>query len=145
MAAEDWDMSVVSLFVHAALGMWLGSIVFFSFVAAPALFDELGEERAGDAVNVVFPRYYSFGIWMGAIVLVAWAVGPLVADVGEPPLIADVGVVAAFLANLYARYQLIPKMEAAGSDAFARYHKQSVGLNLVALAGLAAAFTILHF
>ncbi|UHH26245.1 DUF4149 domain-containing protein [Halobacterium noricense] len=137
-------MSLGSLVVHAALGMWLGSIVFFSFVAAPALFDELGEERAGDAVNVVFPRYYSFGIWMGTIVLVVWALGPTVADVAEPALVADVGVVAAFLANLYARYQLIPKMEAAGSDAFARYHKQSVGLNLVALAGLAAAFAVLH-
>ncbi|MCG1002733.1 MULTISPECIES: DUF4149 domain-containing protein [Halobacterium] len=137
-------MSVASLLVHAALGAWLGSIVFFSFVAAPALFDELGEERAGDAVNVVFPRYYSFGIWMGAVALVVWALGPSVASVPEPPLVADVGVVAAFLANLYARYQLIPKMEAAGSDAFARYHKQSVGLNLVSLVGVAAAFVVLH-
>ncbi|MGB9963402.1 DUF4149 domain-containing protein [Halobacterium hubeiense] len=137
-------MSVVSLVVHAAVGMWLGSIVFFSFVAAPALFDELGEDRAGDAVNVVFPRYYSFGIWLGAAVLVVWALGPSVVGAPEPPLIADAGVVAAFLANLYARYQLIPKMEAAGSEAFARYHKQSVGLNLVALVGLAAAFAVLH-
>jgi len=137
-------MSVPSLLAHAALGMWLGSIVFFSFVGAPALFDELGEDRAGDAVNVVFPRYYSFGLWMGAVALVVWAAGPLVTDVAEPPLIADVGVVAAFVANLYARYRLIPKMEAAGSAAFARYHKQSVGLNLVALVGLAAAFAALH-
>lgn len=137
-------MSVSALLVHAALGLWLGSIVFFSFVAAPALFDELGEERAGDAVNVVFPRYYSFGLWMGAVALVVWAAGPLVADVPEPPLVADAGVVAAFLANLYARYRLIPEMAEAGSGAFARYHRQSVGLNLVALAGLAAAFAVVH-
>jgi len=138
-------MGIADLLVHAALGMWLGSIVFFSFVAAPALFDELGEERAGDAVNVVFPRYYLFGLGMGAVALLAWAVAPFVAAVPEPPVVADLGVFAAFLANLYARYRLIPKMDAAGSDAFARYHKQSVGLNLVALVGLAAAFAVLHF
>jgi len=137
-------MGIADLLVHAALGMWLGSIVFFSFVAAPALFDELGEERAGDAVNVVFPRYYSFGLGMGAVALLVWAVAPFVAAVPEPPVVADLGVFAAFVANLYARYRLIPKMDAAGSDAFARYHKQSVGLNLVALVGLAAAFAVLH-
>nr|WP_325064025.1 hypothetical protein [Halobacterium bonnevillei] len=36
--------------------------MFFSLIAAPALFDELGQERAGDAVNVVFPKYYAFGV-----------------------------------------------------------------------------------
>lgn len=138
-------MTVADLVVHAALGLWLGSIVFFSLIAAPALFDELGEERAGDAVNVVFPKYYSFGIWMGGVVLAVWAVSPFVDAVPAPPVLADVGVVLAFVANVYARYRLIPKMDAAGSDAFAQYHKQSVGLNLVALVATAAAFGSLHF
>lgn len=138
-------MGVPALVVHAALGMWLGSVVFFSLIAAPALFDELGEERAGDAVNVVFPKYYSFGIWMGAVALGVWAVSPFVAAVSAPPVIADAAVVVAFVANVYARYRLVPKMEAAGSEAFAKYHKQSVGLNVVALAALVVAFGALHF
>lgn len=138
-------MGVPALVVHAALGMWLGSVVFFSLIAAPALFDELGEERAGDAVNVVFPKYYSFGIWMGAVALGVWAVSPFVAAVSAPPVIADAAVVVAFVANVYARYRLVPKMEAAGSEAFAKYHKQSVGLNVVALAALVVAFAVLHF
>lgn len=138
-------MGVPALVVHAALGMWLGSVVFFSLIAAPALFDELGEERAGDAVNVVFPKYYSFGIWMGAVALGVWAVSPFVAAVSAPPVITDAAVVVAFVANVYARYRLVPKMEAAGSEAFAKYHKQSVGLNVVALAALVVAFAVLHF
>jgi hypothetical protein len=137
-------MAAVDLVVHAALGMWLGSIVFFSLIAAPALFDELESDRAGDAVNVVFPKYYAFGAAMGGLVVAVWAVGPVVADVARPPLVADGAVVLAFLANVYARFGLIPKMEAAGSDAFARYHRQSVGLNVVALAAVAVAFAVLH-
>jgi hypothetical protein len=132
-------VTLTRLVVDAALGMWLGSIVFFSFVAAPALFEELGSERAGDAVNVVFPRYYTFGMAMAAVTLLAWLAGPQFFDAAQPPLAADAGVVAGVAANAYARFGLIPKMEAAGSDAFAQYHKQSVALNLVTLAGVSVA------
>ncbi|MDH5020862.1 DUF4149 domain-containing protein [Halobacterium rubrum] len=133
-------MTVADTLVVGALGVWLGSIVFFSFVAAPALFDQLGKERAGDAVNVVFPRYYGFGLATAAVALAVWLAGPLVFDgAAEPPLAAAAGVVAGTAANLYARYVLVPKMEAAGSDAFAQYHRQSVLLNLVTLVGVAAA------
>lgn len=132
-------MTVADTLVVGALGAWLGSIVFFSFVAAPALFSELGSDRAGEAVNVVFPRYYVFGVAMAAVVLAVWVVGPLAFDIAEPPLAADAGVFVGAAANLYARYVLVPKMEAAGADAFAQYHKQSVALNLGTLAGVAVA------
>jgi len=133
-------VTVADTLVVGALGVWLGSIVFFSFVAAPALFSELGSERAGDAVNVVFPRYYVFGVAMAAFALAVWIVGPLAFDTADPPLAADAGVFLGAAANIYARYALVPKMEAAGSDAFAQYHKQSVALNLVTLTGVVVAF-----
>jgi len=139
VAYQRPDVTVVDLAVDAALGAWLGSVVFFSFVAAPALFDELGKDRAGDAVNVVFPRYYAFGLGAGLAALASWLVGVLALDAPEPSLVAVGAVVAAIAANAYARFVLIPKMEAAGSDAFAQYHKQSVVLNLVALVGIAVA------
>ena len=132
-------MTVADTLVVGALGIWLGSIVFFSFVAAPALFSELGKDRAGEAVNVVFPRYYLFGVAMAAVALGVWIVGPLAFDTAGPPLAADAGVSVGALANFYARYVLVPKMDAAGSDAFAQYHKQSVALNLVTLVGVAVA------
>ncbi len=56
-------------FVHLlALGLWIGSVVFFSLVAAPSLFGALPRDLAGRAVSAIFPRYYAFG---GACGLVA--------------------------------------------------------------------------
>ena len=55
-------MSGVLRFVHLlALGVWIGTVVFFSFVVAPALFAVLGPAHAGDVVGVIFPRYYALG------------------------------------------------------------------------------------
>ena len=54
-----------------ALGVWLGSVVFFSFVAAPTLFGALGRETAGRAVSAIFPRYYAIGGGCGAVALVS--------------------------------------------------------------------------
>jgi hypothetical protein len=143
-------MGVAALLVHAALGSWLGSIVFVSFAGAPALFNHLDEDRAGAAVNVLFPRYYAFGITMALATAAVWVLGPVLADASvltsapKPPLLAVAGVAVATGANAHARYRLVPKMESAGDDAFAQYHKQSVALNLITLAGVVTAFTVLH-
>lgn len=143
-------MGVAALLVHAALGSWLGSILFFSFAGAPALFQHLDEDRAGAAVNVLFPRYYAFGIGMAVVAVLVWVLGPPLADASvlagapNPPLLAVAGVAVAGVANAYARYRLVPKMEAAGDDAFAQYHKQSIVLNLLTLAGVAVALAALH-
>ncbi|MFC7080548.1 DUF4149 domain-containing protein [Halorussus caseinilyticus] len=56
--------------VDAALGIWLGSIVFFSFVGAPTTFDVLGDD-AGRVVNAIFPKYYSFGAALGVVAVAA--------------------------------------------------------------------------
>jgi hypothetical protein len=45
-----------------ALGLWIGEVAFFSFVAAPGIFGVLGAGRAGDVVAVIFPRYYAIGM-----------------------------------------------------------------------------------
>jgi asparagine N-glycosylation enzyme membrane subunit Stt3 len=143
-------MGVAALLTHAALGSWLGSILFFSFVGAPALFQSLEEDRAGAAVNVLFPRYYVFGLGMAVLTVLAWLLGPLLADASvlssapSPSLLPVAGLAVAGSSNVYARYRLVPKMEAAGEDAFAQYHKQSVALNLLTLAGVAVAFAALH-
>ncbi|WP_435178341.1 DUF4149 domain-containing protein [Halorussus sp. AFM4] len=127
--------------LDAALGVWLGSIVFFSFVGAPTTFDVLGGE-AGRVVNAIFPKYYAFGAGLGWVAFGA----AFVAEPGGPlggTLLTAVVLVGIAL-DLYARQVLIPKMERAGDDAFAKYHKQSVALNGVTMVAVAAALVLSH-
>ena len=57
-----------------ALSVWIGEVVFFSFVAAPAIFSVLGPAPAGEVVSAIFPRYYAIGIGAATVTLVS-AVG----------------------------------------------------------------------
>lgn len=52
-----------------ALIVWLGEVVFFSFVVAPALFRTFPTADAGRAVGAVFPTYYRLGYVCGAVLL----------------------------------------------------------------------------
>lgn len=126
--------------IDASLGVWLGSIVFFSFVGAPTTFDVLGDD-AGRVVNAIFPKYYSFGTALGFVAATAALVVPLGPFDGV--LLAALPLVGVSL-NLYARQVLIPKMERAGDDGFAKYHEQSVALNGVTMLAVAAALVVSH-
>src|SRR5437773_12582167 len=65
-------MTAALRFVHLlALGLWLGSVVFFSLVAAPGLFGALPRDAAGRAVSAIFPRYYAFGAACGVTALLS--------------------------------------------------------------------------
>ena len=54
-----------------ALGVWVGSVVFFSFFTAPTLFGVLPRDLAGRAVSAIFPRYYALGAVCGALALLS--------------------------------------------------------------------------
>lgn len=136
--------TLLELAANAALGIWLGSIVFFSFVGAPTTFAVLDREHAGTVVNAIFPRYYLFGIGLGLVALVA-AVGRGVLGAGGAPLLGMLGAIGfGMSANGYARWVLIPKMEAAGEEGFERYHRQSVLLNGATLVAVAGALVASH-
>ncbi|MBI1951741.1 MAG: DUF4149 domain-containing protein [Acidobacteria bacterium] len=65
-------MTALLRFVHLlALGVWVGSVVLFSFVTAPALFGALPRDLAGRAVSAIFPRYYALGAACGALALLS--------------------------------------------------------------------------
>jgi len=65
-------MAALLRFAHLlALGVWIGSVVFFSFVVAPSLFGALPRDAAGRAVSTIFPRYYAFGAVCGALALLS--------------------------------------------------------------------------
>jgi uncharacterized membrane protein len=138
-------------FLHLlALGLWVGEIAFFSFIAAPAIFAALGPERAGPVVSAMFPRYYALGT---AAAVVALASSLLLARHADRPgwWTAAAGCVALGLAaTLWAGTVVHPRAQrlriasqSAGrppseDDAFRRAHRDAVLLNAAALlAGLA--------
>src|SRR5271169_3973782 len=63
-------MIIVLTIYLAALGCWLGGIVFFSFFTAPAVFTVLPRHEAGQLISTIFPRYYMLGYVVGTISLV---------------------------------------------------------------------------
>ncbi|HZC45122.1 MAG TPA: DUF4149 domain-containing protein [Candidatus Acidoferrum sp.] len=63
-------MIIVLTIYLAALGCWLGGIVFFSFFTAPAVFTVLPRPEAGQLISTIFPRYYLLGYIVGTISLV---------------------------------------------------------------------------
>ena len=60
---------VFNLIYLLSLVVWIGSIVFFSFFAAPVIFKTLEREKAGEVVGIIFPRYYLIGYISGVIAL----------------------------------------------------------------------------
>jgi hypothetical protein len=135
--------TALSTVIDAALGVWLGSIVFFSFVGAPTTFDVLGDD-AGRVVNAIFPKYYVFGAGLGVVAFLAVLAAGLL-TVFDAARIGLLALVAAGIGmDAYARWVLIPKMDRAGDDAFARYHKQSVALNGVTMLAIGVALVLSH-
>jgi len=134
---------VTRMLLDGALGAWLGTMAFFSFVGAPRAF-AVFEDEAGAYVNDVFPRYYTIGVGLAAIALLSGlALGALTAFDG--PVLALLALVgAAVFLVAYSRWGLIPKMETAGEDAFETYHRQSVILNGATMLAVVAALVVSH-
>jgi hypothetical protein len=133
-----------------ALVVWVGEIVFFSFVVAPAIFGVLGAVPAGDVVGAIFPRYYAIGaVAAGLALLGAWR---LRRGAERPGLwtAAVVALALGFAVTTWAGAVVHPRARAlraarqAAGDAtpgpeFDRAHREAVLLNGTALlAGLAA-------
>jgi len=133
-----------------ALAVWVGEIVFFSFVVAPAVFRVLDPPRAGAVVGAIFPRYYALGTVAGAVALAcalvlarrasktAWWTGAVV--------MLGLGLAATLWAGRVVhpraqrlRVALEARGEAPSADAAFRHaHRTAVVLNGAALlAGLA--------
>ena len=126
--------------ITTAWAVWLGSMVFFSFVVAPTVHGSLEREQAVTAIRALFPRYYMTGIVAGAVALtVCLTVG---AD-----LRLTLPLAACWIASLYARQRILPAAnearERGDDDAFARLHVFSVRLNMVVLALLLLVGTLL--
>lgn len=134
-----------------ALGVWLGTVVFFSFIGAPAIFRTFGEEQraeAGRVVGAIFPGYYRIGYVCGAALLVASVILAVKERTGAGAWLASIVLTAVMLgAGSYAGMVIQPRAhqlrlqlhepEAAPTVqlAFERLHRRAVQLNAVILLG----------
>lgn len=60
-------MILVNAIFLLSLVVWIGGIVFFSFIGAPSIFKNLPPEYAGKAVGAIFPKYYPMGYVSGLV------------------------------------------------------------------------------
>jgi len=124
-----------------ALIVWVGEVVFFSFVVAPSIFGTFPPPDAGRAVGAIFPTYYRLGYVCGAILLVTSAM-----FVNVAPSRVWWGVntcLVAFMlgATVYAGAVIQPRASAlrpqihaaaapqSAQDEFSRLHRLAVTLN----------------
>jgi uncharacterized membrane protein len=134
-----------------AVSLWLGAMLFFAFVVAPAAFATLERDAAGRFVSAIFPRYYQAGVVLGVLAL-AGCLGRGVRRGWHGWDWLALGLVVLMLAlTLYAWLVVLPAAHAArdamhradaGAAAqealrFARLHRLSGVLNgAVMLAGV---------
>src|ERR1700687_4522061 len=130
-----------------ALIVWLGEIIFFSFVVAPGIFRTLPTLDAGRAVGAIFPTYYRLGYMCGAVLLLTGMV--LLSAAGAPVWWSVNTLLAAAMlgVTLYAGLVIQPRAtelrpqihepSAAPTvkDEFDRLHRRAVMLNGAVLIG----------
>ena len=130
-----------------ALVVWLGEVVFFSFVVAPAIFGAFPAVEAGRAIGAILPTYYQIGYGCGALLLVTTLVRLSRAE-ARTWLGVNALLVAGMLgATVYAGVLIQPRAAElrpqlhdpaappGARDEFDRLHHLAVTLNGVVLVG----------
>jgi uncharacterized membrane protein len=126
-----------------ALAIWIGAVVFFSFVIAPAAFSALPRETAGAFLATVFPRYYALGIACGIVALTAAMLLRVSLPTRRATIVAAV-VALMLVATSLAAFVIQPRAHALREEAraapdsdakrtFDRLHRQAVWLNATVL------------
>ena len=135
-----------------SLGTWVGSILFFSAIVAPAAFTLFSSSQAGNLVNLTLGRLHLAGMVCGVVYLIATAAGARSAAVllRPAPLLVLLMIVLTFISQFWVGGNMAALRAQMGSleavpdgDAlrasFDRLHRISVRLEAgVLLAGLAA-------
>lgn len=132
--------TVLSAIAAVALAVWIGSIVFQSFVVAPTIFKRLPPESAGVVLRALFPRFFRLGLLCGLSALGALLVLGSITDWSRTSIPLLLMLAAMTGSQLYA-LRLVPRINEArdaGSAAegrFKRLHGLSVGLTVAVLLG----------
>ena len=132
-----------------ALIVWVGEVVFFSFVVAPAVFRTFPPPaaEAGRVIGAIFPTYYRIGYTCGALLLVTTLALLATAEVRTWLGVGAVLVAGMLAATVYAGVVILPRAtelrpqihaQAAPvgtKDEFDRLHRLAVTLNGAVLVG----------
>ena len=137
-----------------ALGLWIGAVVFVSFVVAPAVFGSVPAETAGIVMGRIFPLYYGFTAACGCVALAAalilWRAARGMAAWRAVVLLLIVMLAATTYAGAVVQPRARdlrpllhqPSVEPSVRPEFDRLHRRAVQLNgLVLLLGLVASGT----
>jgi hypothetical protein len=147
-------MNILVRFVQFfSLGAWLGSILFFGAIMAPAAFTLFSSEQAGNLVNLTLGRLHLAGMVCGVIYLIATAAGARTpaALLRPAALLVLVMIVLTFVSQFWVTGNMEALRAQAGGSlqslpdgsairaSFDRLHVLSVRLETgVLVAGLAA-------
>lgn len=103
-------MIVISTVYLLSLVIWIGGIVFFSFVGAPSLFKVLPPEYAGRAVGAIFPKYYPIGYISGFVALACLSISAL--RTGHWPFVKMLLLIGMLTLTIYSALVTHPRVRA---------------------------------
>ena len=103
-------MIVVTSLYLLSLVVWIGGIVFFSFVGAPSLFKALPPEYAGKAVGAIFPKYYPMGYISGLVAFICLIFSA--AKTGSWPVVKILLLLVMITFTVYSSLVIHPKARA---------------------------------
>ena len=136
------SMVILIHFIHLlSLVMWMGSIIFFSFFAAPVVFRLLDRQKAGEVVGAIFPKYYGVGYICSVLATATLALSPRGME-GPPLIFLTVMAACTFYAGLVInpqarvlklQMQEQPEKREALEPQFKSLHGWSVRLNATVL------------
>jgi hypothetical protein len=139
-----------------ALGSWWGTMVFFTFFAAPALIFHFPDKQVLPVLDVLFPAFFSACLLAGAVAVAGWFA--LYPAAGHRAfwawgLAAIVAGLASTVFNLYRLFPAIHRLigellggslpNCADGNRFLRLHALSYGLVIADLVLCAIAVALL--
>lgn len=122
---------ILEIITDFSLAIWFGSMVFFSFIGAPKIFQVLDENKAGEVVNSIFPVYYLLGITAGSIAFLC-SILRISQQYKLSLVITASGSFIGAVIFIYSRQILMPKIDRS-EEKFEKLHKVSVKLNGIVL------------
>ena len=138
-------MIAVKFLYLFSIVVWIGSIVFFSFLAAPSILKVLPRETAGEVVGDIFPKYWLVGYVSSLLALSTLLIDSMVSRTSPFTEIAI--LVGMSIISFYTGLIVAPKgrdikakiKKAEGGEverlrqSFKRVHAVSAVLNMIVL------------